>query len=451
MQNVSRTMSTCAVASILLLTSPCAMGETAGEAETEQTTNSAQAVPAPEQDGRDSNTKSNQPQEVQEQLLEQLEDGTFKPFRSLLVERQMPVLGIKWGADVQADFPINNEPSGAAPTLREARLIFYRSFGQKWSAKVQANYNNQGAFEIGDSYFVYTGWKTAGVKLGVFSPNYSLESLTSRTALTFMERALPVEALSERRSTGVGLIKRTPKSILEAGAYFLSPDQDGQKEKGQAVVLRYVHAPLEADRGWGPFGGHGIWSGFSLSYRTNAKGPNTQFRSLPEVGVVDDYFVDTGAIDGADTIIRLGLEANQVKGPFSWQAEILTAKVDRENESSTFFYGGYFFASWFLTGETRNYNPGTGVFDYVTPNSPVGNGGWGAWEVALRASTVDLNDKDVIGGQERNLTLGVNWYLNQRLRVQANLIKVLDVKRPGSQFDGEDPIIVAVRLQWYLP
>lgn len=48
-------------------------------------------------------------------------------------------------------------------------------------------------------------------------------------------------------------------------------------------------------------------------------------------------------------------------------------------------------------------------------------------------------------------TFDLNRYLNHYLRVQANLIKVLDVKRPGSEFDSLDPLIAAVRLQWYLP
>jgi hypothetical protein len=46
-------------------------------------------------------------------------------------------------------------------------------------------------------------------------------------------------------------------------------------------------------------------------------------------------------------------------------------------------------------------------FDNIVPRSPRGHGGWAAWE--------------------------------------------LDVKRPGSEFDAEDPLIAALRLQRYLP
>ncbi|MEZ5566655.1 MAG: porin, partial [Gammaproteobacteria bacterium] len=139
-------------------------------------------------------------------------------------------------------------------------------------------------------------------------------------------------------------------------------------------------------------------------------------RSLPEVSVGDDYFVDTGAIDGADEILRIGFEANKVAGKFSWQAELLATKVIRDDAEDVHFTGDYLYASWFLSNDSRNYSSATGAFLDVKPNSPVWQGGWGAWELGLRASSVDLNDKDIVGGRQRDLTLGLNWYLNDQFR-----------------------------------
>ena len=86
----------------------------------------------------------------------------------------------------------------------------------------------------------------------------------------------------------------------------------------------------------------------------------------------------------------------------------------------------------------------------IDPLSPVRHGGKGAFELAARASYVDLNDRDIIGGEQANLSLGLNWYPNSSWRLMLNLIKVLDVKRPGSIYDGEDPLILSLRGQWYL-
>ena len=142
------------------------------------------------------------------------------------------------------------------------------------------------------------------------------------------------------------------------------------------------------------------------------------------------------------------MEASRVAGRFSWQTELLAARVQRDDAEAVDFWGAYAFASWFLTGDSRNYNFGSGSFEQVRIRSPFLEGGPGAFELAFRASLVDLTDQDVIGGREKNLSIGLNWYLNQRIRFMANLVKVLDVDRPGSEYDGQDPLIFSLRAQW---
>ena len=114
------------------------------------------------------------------------------------------------------------------------------------------------------------------------------------------------------------------------------------------------------------------------------------------------------------------------------------------------FNGWYVFASWFLTGESRVYFKNTGTFGRVFPNSlfTFSNGGLGAWELIFRASSADLSDKDVVGGAENNITLGLNWYPREYIAVMANYIKVLDVDRPGSIYDNNDMNIFQLRLQF---
>ena len=160
--------------------------------------------------------------------------------------------------------------------------------------------------------------------------------------------------------------------------------------------------------------------------------------------MTDSRFVDTGEIAGADKILRLGLEKFSVKGPFSWQAEIMALQVQRIDFDGVLLMGGYVQGSWFLTGESRNYDTGTGRFKQVQPLAPFGDGGKGSLELTGRISYVDLTDEDIIGGEQTNVTLGLNWRPRSHIRVMANLIKVLDVDRPGHQFDGEDPLILSL-------
>jgi phosphate-selective porin OprO/OprP len=386
-----------------------------------------------------------------QELLEYILSDDYQPLRSILLDQEAPLLGLRWGSTIIFDVPLNDEPEGAETTLRLARLSYRKSFNDDWTVKFMVNYNNAGDFELGNNFAIYTGWKTATAKLGVFDPAFSLEKVSARAGTTFMERALPVEALSERRSGGFGLLKRTPNAFLNGGIFLFSPDYQGQSQSGQAVVFRYVHSPLERNQKDAREAERSIWTGISLSYRVNASGPDTQFRSRPELAISDDYFVDTGPIAGADKIFRMGFEASKVTGPISWQTELLGARVDRGGRPTTQFWGAYIFASWFITGESRNYSALSARFVNTRPISPIGKNGWGAFELAARASIVDLNDKDIIGGKQTNVSLGLNWYLNEQWRLMADLVKVLDVDRPGSSYDGLDPLILALRAQWFLP
>lgn len=53
------------------------------------------------------------------------------------------------------------------------------------------------------------------------------------------------------------------------------------------------------------------------------------------------------------------------------------------------------------------------AFGRVKPKSVVGKGGHGAWELAARYSSIDLTDSGIDGGEESDLTLGVNWYAHR--------------------------------------
>lgn len=363
---------------------------------------------------------------------------------SLLIEREFPLLGGRWGWELFVDTPLNSEPDAAELTLRRAQAKYGRKLGRDWRLKLTADYTRGGGFEFSDNYVTYSGWNQTLLTLGISDPPFSLESVSKSSGLTFMERGLPVVALAERKGGVATVLRRTTNSILNASLVLFNVTRDNLREDGQGVVLHYVHSPIEIGEA------KSIHLGGSFSYRINASEDSTQFRTRPEIATVNDYSVDTGPIDNADRIGRLALEVSRVAGRYSWQAELLGARVHRKGAESVDFWGAYAYASWFLSRDSRNYNFGSGSFEQLRVRSPVLSGGAGAFELAVRASYVDLTDRDVEGGREKNLSLGFNWYLNQRLRLMANLVKVLDVDRPGSEYDGLAPLILTLRLQWVL-
>ena len=105
------------------------------------------------------------------------------------------------------------------------------------------------------------------------------------------------------------------------------------------------------------------------------------------------------------------------------------------------FWGAYVQASYFLTGEHRPYKTSNGTFDKVKPLKNYGKeGGPGAWELAARYSYLNLNDAGVDGGRLRDLTLGLNWYLNPNLRIMWNYIF-------ADPSDGGDVDVFQMRFQ----
>jgi phosphate-selective porin OprO/OprP len=57
------------------------------------------------------------------------------------------------------------------------------------------------------------------------------------------------------------------------------------------------------------------------------------------------------------------------------------------------------------------------------PDHPfsLAGGGWGAWEIAGRVSTIDLNNQlgtvtGVAGGHQTVYTAALNWYVNRNVR-----------------------------------
>jgi len=87
------------------------------------------------------------------------------------------------------------------------------------------------------------------------------------------------------------------------------------------------------------------------------------------------------------------------------------------------------------------------VFDILTPlrSFSLKTGGWGAWEVALRYSNLDLNDEAVQGGEIDDLSFALNWYPNAYVRLMANYVNVLDVV--GGAHDADNPDLFQLRAQ----
>lgn len=304
--------------------------------------------------------------------------------------------------------------------FRRARIYISGEVGENVEFKAQYD------FADGDADFrdVYVGLLNVpyigGIRAGQFKEPFSLEELISSNDITFMERGLP-SVFVPSRQTGVmvhGTALET-RMTYAAGVFKNVNDYgNGFDDGGYAYTARVTGLPWYEEKGR-----QLIHLGAAYTVR-NPDG-TIRYRQRPEV-YTDTRFLDTGDM-WADDVQSLGLEAAGVYGPLSLQAEYIRSDVDSPLVGDRSFDGWYAYVSYFLTGEHRAYKPEEGVFTSVKPNRNFGfgeKGGPGAWELALRYSTLDLNDGNFLrGGEEENITAAVNWYLNANTKVKFEYVR----------------------------
>ncbi|GJM08149.1 MAG: porin [Lysobacteraceae bacterium] len=317
-------------------------------------------------------------------------------------------------------------PLDSGVEVRRARLFAKGNLAADWKYKLQFDFAG-GDAELKDGYIQYTGFDKGTVTIGNFKQFYSLEELTSSKYITFMERGLTV-GIAEGRRTGVGYLYSGGNFTVGVSAFT---DEANGEVKGSGLSGRAT---------WLPY--HNESSLLHLGFQVKPQNPDSdtiRVRSRPEAHVDDTRFLDTGPITGVNDTFTYGPEFAWVAGPFSLQGEYAIGDINRENQPDLSFSGGYLYASYFLTGESRNYNSKNASFGRVKPASDRG-----AWEIAGRVSSLDLTDKDIMGGSGEGYTFGVNYYATSHLRFMANYV-VTDLDEVSG---GDSPEILQVRMSY---
>ncbi len=310
-----------------------------------------------------------------------------------------------------------NELSNGAE-LRRGRLAVISRLWKDWVAQLDVDFADN-TVDVKDAWISYEGFGSSSIKVGNFKEPFSLEELTSSRYLTFMERALP-NAFAPGRHIGIGYSTWREKWQLAAGVFGQSVgDTDKGEDQGYGLTGRLAFAPLRENS-------KTVHLALAGSFRTPdadaARPDRVRFRSRPEAHVDRTRFLDTGRFKDVRHFTLYGLEAAAVLGPFSLQGEYIKSAVKRRRGAPDLhFDGAYVLASWFVTGESRPYVIQDAEFGRIIPRRK-----FGAWELALRYSTLDLNDfrGGITGGKATNITLGANWYVNPNIRIMVNYVIV---------------------------
>jgi phosphate-selective porin OprO/OprP len=327
------------------------------------------------------------------------------------------------------------------PFIRDRGLIFFGrteiDYAHYSSGITKSDVKAEIDLTDGDSNFADLYVRYRHKKYGLFTAGnqrvaQTLVNQTSRISRTFMEEPLPAEAFGLGRRLALGWDLNKPKSGVHMTLF--GPDLNGSiGDSGYAGRVYF-----------NPTRSHFALFHVGASYVLENMSRKTRFFSHPESRVTEERLVDTGIFEDVDRQEIVALEVAGSRDSMMFRAEFFRAKWDRNTAKDPVFKGFYAQAARVWTGETYKYTQGK--FLRIRPQNPRG-----AWETAVRFSRINLNDKGIFGGEERNLTFAVNWYApGNQLRIMSNLIFVrTDVPRTDGKDGNESPTIFQLRAQFH--
>jgi len=231
----------------------------------------------------------------------------------------------------------------------------------------------------------------------------SMERLTTLTFLPMQERSAPNDAFLPARTHGA----------------ILSGVAGGRFTWAVGAYNNWIDSEESFGNTTSEFTGRATWLpvvsedesnllhlGFGLRY-SDAKQP-LRFGTRPEFNNAPRY-ADTGQLSANDAM-TYNLEAYWRSGPLLVGFEYFGVQVSSTESEDPFFNGYSITGSWAVTGEMRGYRRRSGLFNPLPVSRPVNRGGWGALELAVRYSRLDLSDGTVDGGELDVLSGGVNWW-----------------------------------------
>jgi phosphate-selective porin OprO/OprP len=307
--------------------------------------------------------------------------------------------------------------------LRRARFYTSGTIYKNIKFKLQLEFA-PGKVVIKDAFIQLTKIPVAGnIRIGHMKEPFGLDKMTSSNFVSFMERSLASQ-FDFDRSLGILIFNHHFKKRLSWATGYFYPDFNTGRIYGNQYHLTFRVTGLPVYQTENKYRVLHLGLGYSYQFHNNKI---FSYKTRPEAHLAPKY-------------LSLGIQQlysnNAFKGEFalvlgsiSFQSEYTLSSLKPTSDSSyTYQENNYlldaFFGTvtWFITGEHKNYNPSKTAFGRIKPKKNFGKGGAGAFELALRFSTINLNKKDLNGGKMNNITFGLNWYLNPATKFAFNYV-----------------------------
>jgi phosphate-selective porin OprO/OprP len=356
---------------------------------------------------------------------------------------------------VEADAAVFNERKGGydyndGTAFRRARLGFEGTAFKWFNYRVEVDFAGN-AVNLTDAYLQYTKIPHTLLTIGQHKAPFGLESNNSDNYNVFLERGMFTNAFGNvgaERRIGISAAY-APKENLNFAAGFFGDNESISRSTSTPVT----NTP---DESWG-VNGRATWEpvfdtgkiihlGISGFYRSSLKSGDVanavRLNDRPNIRIDNGNIADSGVITNTRSLRYGGVEAAGVLGPLTFAGEAGRLWLDRTTGPNEHFTGYYGYAAYMLTGETRPFKGGN--FDRIKPFRELGNGGLGAFEVALRYDHLDLSNTPVLaraGNKASSVTLGLNWYFNPYAKLMFNWVRFEGDNTPldpvGSKTEGD--------------
>jgi len=349
-----------------------------------------------------------------------------------------PDVSLKLGGQLSIDaaaYKVDKTAMGNGTQLRRARLSAEGKLFTDWSYAMEYDLaGNEAA--IKDAYIAYKVNKRATFSFGHFKAPFSMGGQTGSKSTLFMERSLPVDTFAPGRRFGLSYHHYGKRWSTNSALFFEGAGDDVDKEgnEGWGISSRLTHVAPSSQSSI-------LHIGASIAYEKTNDEAALRFKPGPESDLTGATLVDTQQMADIDYHLSYGLEAATLVGPFLLQGEYILTDVHRKNGAPALqFDGWYIQTSFVLTGESKGYKASNGTFKRPKPS-----GDLGALELGVRLSHINLEDADIQGGKEQNLTVGLNWYPNPNLRLMTNYIQA--IASPNEDGVKDSPEILQMRAQ----
>lgn len=365
-------------------------------------------------------------------------------------ERHSSKVKFRLRGRIDADYLGSNQSAGDKATFgnlgeetgfRRARIGAEGNFSES-SRYVGEIDLATGQVILKDLYFALGKVEDGGeFKFGHMREPFSLEGGTSANSFAFMERST-INVLDPARNWGVDYTRcGEDEDWTFSGGLFQAGTDPSDFQFGStstsALTTRWTALAWYEDHGQNL-----MHFGISLSERIADQGfisinqqPQSPLLSFSDS--TQSPFIPRLVIPARFQEL-INLQWAYMNGPLWSQAEWYATIIDQTNGPPVFYHGSHADLGYFITGGQQTYLTKTGLFGPVTVHRPVisqfsskSKGeqlGYGAWEATIRMAYLDFVDSHAPTGPQGQatgvklpqLTVGLNWYLADRMRIMCN-------------------------------